>query len=153
MMMEIWLYPQGDDACIAELTPVDYSFQVGSRSGGIAFAVKNCFTECTSFKYFSFDSVEAIKLHLVSDSLSVSVVYLYRKINSLPAYFLMNATTQFHSPCILALAMILWSLVTSISIMTIPPTVWSRLKAVLQDHDFKQIADVPTHRRGGHILD
>lgn len=28
-----------------------------------------------------------------------------------------------------------------------------RLKAVLQDHDLMQTVDVPTHRRGGHILD
>lgn len=27
------------------------------------------------------------------------------------------------------------------------------VKAVLQDHDLMQIVDVPTHRRGGHILD
>lgn len=75
MMTETWLYPQGDDAYIAELTPVDYSFQVGSRSGGIAFAVKNTFTECTSFKSFSFDSVEAVKLHLVTVCLLQLYIY------------------------------------------------------------------------------
>lgn len=54
-------------------------------------------------------------------------------------------------PCILALAVILWSLMTSIFITTAPPTVKSSNSRLLQVHDLTQIVDFPAHT-GGHIL-
>ena len=82
LMTETWLYAQGDEACIAEITPRCYvlrSFpRTGSRGGGIAFIVRDAFCDSTSFKRLSFQSFEAVELHISGRNLSISVVCLYR---------------------------------------------------------------------------
>ena len=68
LMTETWLYAQGDEACIAEMTPRGYvlrSFpRTGSRGGGIASIVRDAFCDSTSFKRLSFQSFEAVELHI-----------------------------------------------------------------------------------------
>ena len=49
LMTETWLYAQGDEACIAEMTPRGYVLRschrTGSRGGGIAFIVRDAFRD------------------------------------------------------------------------------------------------------------
>ena len=82
LMTETWLYAQGDETCIAEMTPRGYvlrSFpRTGSRGAGIAFIVLDAFCDSTSFKPLSFQSFEAVELHTSGRNLSISVVCLYR---------------------------------------------------------------------------
>ena len=82
LMTETWLYAQGDKACIAEMTPRGYVLRscsrTGSRGRGIAFIVRDAFYDCTSFKPLSFQSFEAVKLHISGRNLSILVVCLYR---------------------------------------------------------------------------
>ena len=88
LMTETWLYAQGDEACIAEMTPRGYMLRsfprTGSRGGGIASIVRNAFCDSTSFKPLSFQSFEAVELHISDRDLSVSVVCLYSAPNPPP---------------------------------------------------------------------
>ena len=52
--------------------------RTGSRGRGIAFIVRDAFYDCTSFKPLSFQSFEAVKLHISGRNLFISVVCLYR---------------------------------------------------------------------------
>ena len=72
------------------------------------------------------------------------------KTNYLQVCFLMSSKT--FCQCILPLTVILWSLVTSISIRRTPPTAKSNdSRLCCKIHDLIQIVDVPM-LRGGHIL-
>ena len=52
-MPETWLYENGDEAYIDEMTPSGYVFKSlpskGSRGGGIAFVVNTSIADCFSF--------------------------------------------------------------------------------------------------------
>ena len=75
LMTETWLYAQGDEACLAEMTHRGYvlrSFpRTGSRGRGIASIVRDAFCDSTSFKPLSFQSFEAVELHISGRNLSV----------------------------------------------------------------------------------
>lgn len=70
MMTETWLYENGDEADITEMTPSDHVFQSFSRKMSLA--------HCLSFKVIKFESFEAVEAHACRDSTSVHAVCLYR---------------------------------------------------------------------------
>ena len=114
------------------------------------------FCVCTSFKRLSFQSFEAVELHISGRKFSVSVVCLYRPPSSrknklsnqlflqeLPEFF-----TQFagsHSDLVLLGDF-------NFHYGDCADTQVNRLKTVLSDHSLTQLVDAPTHRCG-HTLD
>ena len=157
LLTETWLYAQGDEACIAEMTPRGYvlrSFpRTGSRGGGIAFIVRDAFCDSISFKPLSFQSFE---LHISGRNLSVSVVCLYRpppsRKNKLSNQLFLQEFPEFltqfagsHSDLVLLGDF-------NFHYDDCADTQVSRLKTMLSDHGLTQLVDVPTHRCG-HTLD
>ena len=151
LMTETWLCAQGDEACIAEIMPQGYvlrSFpRTSSRGGGIAFTVQDTFCESTSFKPLSFQSFEAIELHISGRNLSISVVYLYRpppsRRNKLSNQLFLQQfpkfLTQFagsHSDLVLLGDF-------NFHYDDCTDTQVNHLKTMLSDHGLTQLVDVP----------
>ena len=153
LMTETWLYAQGDEA---EITPRCYvlrSFpRTGSRGGGIALIVLDPFCDSTSFKRLSFQSFEAVELHISGRNLSVSVVCLYRpppsRKHELSSQLFLQEFPEFltqfagsHNDLVLLGDF-------NFHYDDFADTQANRLKTVLSDHALTQLVDVPTHWTG-----
>ena len=160
LMTETWLYAQGDEACIAEMTPRGYALRsfprTGSRGGGIASIVRDAFCDSTSFKPLSLQSFEAVELHISGRNLSILVVCLYRpppsRKNKLSNQLMLQKFPEFptqfagsHSDLVLLGDF-------NFHYDDCADTQVNHLKIMLSDHGLTQLVDVPTHKCG-HILD
>ena len=80
-MTEIWLYDQGDEAYITDMTPDGYQFhsfpRCGRRGGGIAL-VSKCSLKSISVKQLNYQSFEAVEAKPFHSGKSMSIVCLYR---------------------------------------------------------------------------
>ena len=121
-----------------------------------AFIVRGAFCDSTSFKPLSFQSFEAVELHISGRNLSVSVVCLYRpppsRKNKLSNQLFLQEFPEFltqfagsHSDLVLLGDF-------SFHYDDCADTQVNRLKTMLSDHALTQLVDVPTHRCG-HTLD
>ena len=82
MLTETWLYPQGDEAYIAAMTPSGYdchSFpRLGSRGGGIAFITRTDLSKFVTFRPLDYTSFESVEMSLRIHRACVSCVCVYR---------------------------------------------------------------------------
>ena len=80
-MTETWLYDQGDEAYITDMTPDGYQIysfpRCGRRGGGIAL-VSKCSLKSISVKQLNYQSVEAVEAKLFHSGKSMSFVCMYR---------------------------------------------------------------------------
>ena len=80
-MTETWLYDQGDEAYITEMTLDGYRFHTfprcGRRGGGIAL-VSKCSLKSISVKRLNYQSFEAVEAKLFRSGKSMPLVSLYR---------------------------------------------------------------------------
>ena len=80
-MTETWLYDQGDEAYITDMTPDGYQIysfpRCGRRGGGIAL-VSKCSLKSISVKQLNYQSFEAVEAKLFHRGKSMSFVCLYR---------------------------------------------------------------------------
>ena len=80
-MTETWLYDQGDEAYITDMTPDGYQIysfpRCGRRGGGIAL-VSKCSLKSISVKQLNYQSFEAVEAKLFHSGKSMSFVCLYR---------------------------------------------------------------------------
>ena len=76
-MTETWLYDQGDEAYITDMTPDGYQIysfpRCGSRGGGIAL-VSKCSLKSISVKQLNYQSFEAVEAKLFHTVKSMSFV-------------------------------------------------------------------------------
>ena len=86
LMTETWLYANGDEAYITEMTPSGYLFhsfpRIGCRGGGIVIMFKSALSDSISMHPLPFNSFESVELRLSNDSTSVSLICLYRPLPS-----------------------------------------------------------------------
>ena len=82
MLTETWLYPQGDEAYIAAMTPGSYDFHSFSRSGsrgnGIALVTRTNLSEFVTFRPLDYTSFESVEMSLRVNDAFVSCICLYR---------------------------------------------------------------------------
>ena len=82
MLTETWLYPQGDEAYIAAMTPASYDFHSFSRSGsrgnGIALVTRTNLSKFITFRPRDYASFESVEMSLRIYRASVSCILLYR---------------------------------------------------------------------------
>ena len=156
LMTETWLYAQGDEACIAEMTPRGYALRSCPRGAEVLPSLFGTLSVTTSFKRPSFQSFEAVELHISGRNLSVSVVCLYRpppnRKNKLSNQLFLQEFPEFltqfassHSDLVLLGDF-------NFHYDDCADTQVNRLKTMLSDHGLTQLVDVPTHRCG-HTLD
>ena len=76
-----WLYDQGDEAYITDMTPDSYQFhsfpRCGRRGGGIGL-VSKCSLKSKSVKRLNYQRFEAVEAKLFHSGKSMSFVCLYR---------------------------------------------------------------------------
>ena len=93
LLTETWLTEQGDEAQKAEMTPAGYilkSFpRKNRRGGGLAFLMKKSWERHVVIKLLSFSTFEAFEACVVYNSVSVTLICLYR-----PAYSKQNNITN-----------------------------------------------------------
>ena len=79
-MTETWLYDQGDEAYITDMTPDGYQFhsfpRCGRRGGGIALVSRSSL-KSISIKWLNYQSFEAVEAKLFHSGKSMSFVSLY----------------------------------------------------------------------------
>ena len=79
---ETWLYSQGDEAYVAQMTPEGYftkSFpREGRRGGGIAVTMRNSLKEYCTFHRLPSVSFEGVSLKIKCKDIVLQIVCLYR---------------------------------------------------------------------------
>ena len=157
---ETWLYSQGDEAYLAQITPEGYftkSFpREGKRGGGIAVTMRNSLKEYCTFHRLPSVSFEGVSLKIKCKDIVLKIVCLYRpppsrhtKCNAqtfitefsnlleqyiaAPGDLLITGDFNFH-----------YDQPNSADV--------SRLRTLLHDNRLRQVLHEPTHRKG-HTLD
>ena len=128
-----------------------------SRGRGIAFILRDAFCDSTSFKCLSFQSFEAVELHISGRNFSVSAVCLYRpppsRKNKLSNQLFLQEFSEFLTQ--LAGSHIDLVLLGDFNFHynDCADTQMNHIKTMLSDHGLTQLIDVPTYYICGHTLD
>ena len=80
MLTETWLYPQGDEAYIAAMTPAGCDFHLFPRSGsrgGITFITRPNLSRCVTFRPLDYTSFESVDMSLRISRVCL-LCFLYR---------------------------------------------------------------------------
>ena len=158
-MTETWLYDQGDEAYITDMTPDGYQIysfpRCGRRGGGIAL-VSKCSLKSISVKQLNYQSFEAVEAKLFHSGKSMSFVCLYRPPPSRVNKFTDKMFQDEFSGLIACLAsgtgesVIVGDFNYHFDCTSCPHV--KQLQTLFSDNCLTQLIRDPTHCRG-HILD
>ena len=158
-MTETWLYDQGDEAYITDMTPDGYQIysfpRCGRRGGGIAL-VSKCSLKSISVKQLNYQSFEAVEAKLFHSGKSMSFVCLYRPPPSRVNKFTDKMFQDEFSGLIAYLAsgtgesVIVGDFNYHFDCTSCPHV--KQLQTLFSDNCLTQLIRDPTHCRG-HILD
>ena len=160
MLTETWLYPQGDEAYIAAMTPAGCDFHSfphpGLRGGGIAFITRTNLSKFVTFRPLDCTLFESVEMSLGISRASVSFVCLYRPSPSKTSK-LLNSTFLHEFPELLSSYADCRCYVSFLGDFNFhfddcsdPQVNW--LKTMLSDFGLSQLVSVPTYHCG-HTLD
>ena len=158
-MTETWLYDQGDEVYITDMTPDGYQIysfpRCGRRGGGIAL-VSKCSLKSISVKRLNYQSFEAVEAKLFHSSKSMSFVCLYRPPPSRVNKFIDKMFQDEFSGLVAYLAsgtgesVIMGDFNYHFDCTSCPYV--KQLQTLFSDSCLTQLIHDPTHCRG-HILD